>query len=413
MKRRDFLAAGLGGTVLVAGTPSPNRRWEPAQDTVRSLFPRLARETYVDAAAGIPLGAFAEAGLRRYADFQRLGPDGGRGAYVARVLRDLRGSFAALIGARPSEIALVHCTKAGEQTVLEGLDPGRHGRNIVTNDMHFSGSLHHLVGLLRAGVDVRIVRGREWDVSLEDMAAAIDDDTALVAITLVSNVTGRIEPIRDLADIAHAHGALVYADIIQAAGVMPVDVRAMGIDFAAANGYKWLYGVHGAAFLFVREELQGTALPDRLYPGHVVYNYPPWVDRADPAREPLVYEPPTDASRYQPGHVSYLGYCAVSEGIEFIRRHGTAATLAHSVALNGRLIDGVDAERYELLSPHVERSPIVTYRRRDGRRVEEALGAAGVTVSVLGPERNLVRVSPALYNDERDIDRVVEVLNAV
>lgn len=410
MQRREFVATGVGG-VLARALPGPPSRPVTEltrQDDVRASFPRLASEIFINAAAGTPLGSFAEAGLQRYAEFQRLGPGQGRADYVAEMSSSVRGLFGDLIGARPSEIALVHCTKAGEQIVLDGLDPAGHGRNIVTNDMHFTGSLHNLVGLQRAGTDVRIVRNRDWDVPVEEMAAVIDDRTALVAVTILSNITGRIEPMRELAEIAHAHGALVYADIIQAAGIVPLDMRRLGIDFAAANGYKWLYGVHGAGFLYVREEHQGTVLPDRLFPGHVRYNYPPWVVRGDPEADALLYEPPTDASRYQPGHVSYLSYCAVFEGLKFIHRIGVERALEHSVRLTRRLEERLDPDRYQRISPALGRSPIMTFISRDPTRLERRLRAANVVVTL---DADRVRVSPAIYNTNGDMDLLAEAMN--
>ena len=89
-----------------------------------------------------------------------------------------------------NEIAFVQCTKHGEQIVLDGLPALRTGGNVVTNDLHFSGSLHHLVGLRRAGIDVRIVRSAGWQTDVAAMAESIDDDTALVSVTLISNVNG-------------------------------------------------------------------------------------------------------------------------------------------------------------------------------------------------------------------------------
>ncbi len=414
MKRREFVNASVGtalGAGAGVGTGGP-ARIEPTgsvlQEGIRASFPRLAGETFVNAAAGTPLGAFAEAGLRRYLEFQRLGPGDRRGEYVSEMLSNIRAEIGRLIGARESEIGLVHCTKAGEQVVLDGLEPWRHGGNIVTNDMHFSGSLHNLVGLAKAGADVRIVRAENWDVSPDAMEAAMDDRTALVAVTLVSNVNGRVEPVRELAELAHARGALLYADIIQAAGIVPFDVHALGIDFAACNAYKWLFGVHGAGFLFVREDLQGDRFSDRLFPGHVAFNYPPWVERPDPNLEDLVYLEPSDARRYQPGHVSYLAYCALYEGLNFVRRIGIDAALDHTVRLHRRLNDQLDRDRFERISPEGQKSPIVTYVARDVARVARNLSAANTVVSLSG---NRVRISAAVYNDERDIDRLAEVMN--
>jgi hypothetical protein len=160
MNRREFLAAGVGGALgtSVLGAEEGRKPTATRQGGLRAAFPRLESDVFLDAAGGTPLGTFAEEGLRRYVAFQQLGPGEGRGDHVAEMQANVRGLFGKLIGARASEIALVHCTKAGEQIVLDGLDPRGRGRNVVTNDMHFSGSLHNLVGYRRAGADVRIVR---------------------------------------------------------------------------------------------------------------------------------------------------------------------------------------------------------------------------------------------------------------
>ena len=404
LDRRELLMSGLGAALMVRGR-SVAASGEPEE--LRRAFPRLEEETYLNAAAMMPLSTFSESGLRRYLDFQRLGGRGGRLEYVREMRSKTRGLFAALIGAKEAEIGLVHCTKAGEQIVLDsiaGLDPGR---NIVTNDLHFSGSLHNLVGLQRAGRDVRIVRARDWKIHLEDMVAAIDGKTALVAVSLVSNINGHIENLAALSEAAHAHGALVYADVIQAAGIVPFDVHALGIDVAACSCYKWLYGVHGTGFLFVNEALQGTRIADRLYPGRARHNYAPWVEEADSARAELIYEAPTDATRYQPGHVSYLGYCAAYEGLEFLQAIGVEAALSHSVRLNQRLRSQLDPERFKVVSPHLERSPIITLEIPVGLEVSNRLEKAKVAVSLSGRR---LRVSPALYNNEADVDRLVGAL---
>jgi selenocysteine lyase/cysteine desulfurase len=410
MNRREFLAAGLAGSVSLGG--AGRQRQREAVAAVRSLFPRAEREVFLNGAGGTPLGAFAEAGIRKYLDFIRLGPGDARGEYREEVWANVRRRFAALVGADEREIGLVECTKAGEQLVIENLEPLWRGGNVVTNDLHFSGSLHNYEGLRRAGLDVRVVPAdASFRVSVERMAAAIDRRTALVSVSLVSNVTGDIAPVAGLARLAHDRGALLFADIIQAAGAIPVDVRAMGIDVAAASSYKWLFGIHGAGFLYVRHDLQGTALPDRLFPGHVRRNYPPWVDRPEPSAGRWTYTPPTSAVRYQPGHVSYLGYAAAYEGLKFIDEvGGPEAIQLHSSRLVARLLAQLDRRTSDVLTPDPDRAPILALRPRSLAGLQERLARAGVVVSLGGDLARLIRVSPAIYNTDRDIDRLAEVL---
>lgn len=411
MNRREFVTAG------VLGAAAWRRGYDaiPAQApgaTVRAMFPRVERETFLNGAGGTPLGAFAEEGIRRYLDFIRLGPDEGRGAYREEVWNGVRQRFARLIGAKDTEIGLVECTKEGEQLVVESLDALWKGGNVVTNDLHFSGSLHNYEGLRRAGMDVRVVRaGDPFRVSLERMADAIDSRTALVAVSLVSNVNGHLEQVAELSRLAHDRGALLFADIIQAAGAIPIDVHAMGIDVAATSSYKWLFGIHGAGFLFVREGLQGAKIPDRLFPGHVRRNYAPWVKQPEAGVGEVTFSPPASAVRYQTGHVSYLGYAAVFEGLNFIEQvGGPAAIQRHSTRLVARLLRQIDTDAYRVLTPKPDRSPILALRVRNLDGLGRRLAAAGTVISVGGDMSDLMRISPAIYNNDADIDRLAGVL---
>jgi selenocysteine lyase/cysteine desulfurase len=409
MERRTFLGTAAHATLgSYAGLP---RFVTGAQERAfQHLFPRAERETFLNAAGGTPLATFAEAGITRYLDYIRYGPGEGRGEYRERAWAEVRGLFAGLIGARESEIGLVESTKAGEQLLIEGLPALRRGGNIVTNDLHFSGSLHNLDGLRRAGMDVRIVRASPaFEVSLERMADEIDDRTALVTVSLVSNVNGHIEPIAELARLAHDRGAVVFADVIQAAGAIPIDVHGMGIDVAACSSYKWLFGIHGAGFLFVADRLQGTVLPDRLFPGHVRRTYVPWSEGVG-AADDFTYTPPSTAERYQPGHVNYLGYAAVYEGLRFLHDVGVPRVRAHSAALVARLLDQIDQEAYGVLTPQPDQTPILSLRPWSVEGLRELLASAQVTVSVGGDMDRLMRISPAIFNTPADIDRLAEVL---
>ncbi len=409
--RRRFLAGSIA-TVWSAGLPpgglpqsGPNRA-----EQVRRWFPGYGEQIFLNAAGGTPLSSHAAAGIERYLDYWRDGPGVEGWDRIEEMLTGCRRRFARLIGAQPSEIAFLQCTKAGEQVLLDGLPALRAGGNVVTNDLHFSGSLHNLEGLRRVGLDVRVARGG-WEPGLDAMKRLIDDRTALVTVALVSNVNGHIEPIAELSELAHAHGAVLFADIIQAAGIVPIDVQAMGIDFAACSGYKWLYGPHGAAFFYARQELQGSdQLPDRLFPGHVQRNYPPFAGSPDPQAPPFSFDPPRDAGRYRPGHPSYLGYCALYEALGWLLEMGVQAVQGHSVRLCRRLLERLDLDRYPCLSPHLDRSPILTVKKESSEPLQPALRKAGITVSESGGR---LRVSPALYNTEEDVDRLAEVLHAL
>lgn len=423
MDRRGFMGCGLVGALGMTGSGRTRShvsiRSKGSSDSAvatsfdadrfRKIFPRLRNEIFLNAAGGMPQAVFAQQSAHQFNEFWRLGPGDGRGKTFQLVQRDTRELFAKLIGAAPEEIAFVQNTKAGEQIVIDAMPSIRVGGNIVTNDLHFTGSLHNLIGLGKSGVDVRIVKSNDWKTDIQAMTKRIDNKTSLVCISLVSNINGHVEPIQELAECAHRHEAKIYADIIQAAGIVPLSVRQLGIDFAACSGYKWLYGTHGAGFLYVAREHQGTVLEDRVFPGHTRHKYSPWTENplAD-GEEEFDYDAPKDATRYQTGHVSYYGYAVLNAGLRFIESIGVEKLLDHSCKLNARLLGKIDSTKYKSISPGSEDTPILTLTADNIVDLPEKLAAERI---VVGLSENRIRVSPAIFNNEDDIDRLARLLN--
>ena len=356
MKRRSFIkslsiAPILGATGSSGKRTGADRATAPVRSAGRlaaeadgaGCFPRLQSDLYLNAAGGSPLAAFSEEALERYIQYCRLGPGDGRDEIFHDTLASVRGEFAKLVGAGEKEIALVSCTKEGEQIILDSLRPFESGGNIVTNVFHFGGSLHNYEGHRRAGRDVRIVRGTGYEVSEEAMLAAIDEKTRLVCITLVSNLNGRIEPLKRVVARAHEIGAFVYADVIQAAGIMPLDLHALEVDFAACSAYKWLYAPHGVGFLYVREALQGGVLADRLYPGHSRMRAAPWsTGPAEPGQGALTYRAPLRCKAFR-GRASQLpGVCRRTGGntVHSGRGRRTAFSTLHGPCTHPRQGNG-------------------------------------------------------------------------
>jgi selenocysteine lyase/cysteine desulfurase len=411
INRRQFLAAA--GTAAAATTLRPFGASAIAPvgpidpSSLRGQYPRAVQQVYLDAAAHCPLSKHTRAGMEKYMDFHMYGPGDGRDEYVREAMGEVKNQFARLIHADPAEVAFVANTKAGENIVFHGVDVRGSGGNVVTNDLHYAGSIHSYVGHKKAGMDVRIVKARDWTIDLEDMDAAIDKNTKFVAITLVSNVNGQIEDAKAIADMTHARGGYLYADIIQAVGALPVDVKALGIDFAACSNYKWLHGCRGSGFLYVREELQGSVVEDLLYPGYVRFNYPPWVDPADPNKEDFPYEAPKDASRYEPGNTSREGYCGQYEASKVLEEIGVETIHAHIMSLVDRVRRELPEANYQCITPEGAPSPIIVFIPSDYEGTRLRLQQANIQVTMTG---NRLRISPNIYNNHEDIDALLDAL---
>ena len=401
--RRQFLSSTAAAASAFAA-PSPKHA---DLESVRKEFPRAVQQVYLDAAAHMPLPTYTAEGMRRYMDFHMYGPGEGRGEYASESVRQVKPLFARLINAKPSEIAFVVCTKAGEAAVVNGLRIQESGGNLVTNDLHYAGSVHDYIGRRKAGMDVRIVKHRDWRIDLRDMEKVVDKKTKLISITLVSNVNGWVEDAKAMSDLAHANGAYLYADIIQAAGSVPVDVKALGIDFAACSNYKWLQGARGAGFLYVREDLQGSAVKDLSYPGYVRFNYSPWETNRDGA-EDFPYSAPRNAGRYEPGNVSYVAYAGQYEALQRMLAIGVDKMYEHTKSMCDRLKKELPGLGYKLITPLDAQSSVVVAQAKDLKATQQKLRRANIQVTTTGENR--VRVSPAIYNNMDDINRLLTAL---
>ena len=404
INRRQLLTSTAIGTAGLAAAAVK----QPDFESIRKEFPRAVQQVYIDAAANMPLPRYVAEGMRKYMDFHMYGPGEGRGDYASKSLREVKPLFARLINAKPSEIGFVICTKAGEAAVVNGLRIQESGGNLVTNDLHYAGSIHDYIGRRKAGMDVRIVKHRDWRIDLRDMEKVVDRKTKLVSITLVSNVNGWVEDAKALGELAHAHGAYVYADIIQAAGSVPVDVKALDIDFAACSNYKWLQGARGAGFLYVREDLQGSVVKDLCFPGYVHFNYAPWVGDSDKRSDEFPYVSPKGAARYENGNVSYVAYAGQYEALQRILALGVDKIYAYTKPMCDRLKKELPALGYKLITPAEARSSIVVVQAKNLAATEAKLRRANIQVTTTGANR--VRISPAIYNNMDDINSLLSAL---
>jgi len=373
---------------------------------VRADFPSVLRETYMNSASMHPVGTFVADAVKQLMDYRLLGPGEGRSDFGPAKQEALKKKFGALINASPSEIAFTANTTDGENIVFMGLfsgGSGRSGGNIVIDELHFTSSLYMYKELEKKGIELRIVKHKNWAIDPEDMAKAIDKNTRLVSMALVSNVNGFMHDAKAVSAIAHARGALVYADIIQAAGAVPLDMKALGIDFASSGTYKWLMGERGLGFLYVREDLQGSVLPTTRYGHRQVANF---------NRAALSWEPLPGAARYETGGISVMMAACVDAGINYVTTLGIPKIRAHAKELTDRLQKELPPLGYKALTPMGTETPIVAFQLKDAAATTKVLQAGKVAGTVIANE-NRLRLAVSVFNTHEDIDRTVAVLRGV
>lgn len=408
MNRREFLAAAAAAVV-------------PDFSQVRADFPRALNETYFNSAAQHPLGNHTVRAMQRYMDFLAKGPGEGREDFWETGFREVKPMFARLINAKPSEIALCGSTTIGENLLLNGMH--LRGGNVVTNDLHYTASLGNYLQRRAAGLDVRIVKHREWRTQFADMERAVDRKTKLIAVSWVSSVNGHVEDLKRLSDLAHAHGALLFADIIQGAGAVPLDVRAMGVDMASCAMYKWLQGEHGFGFLYLREDLVGSAVKPTELTGHPEFNYAPWVRKTKPDAPEYINRAARGVASLECGTASVITYAAQHASFRYIEGLGVANIQAHAQRLIGRLRKQMPARDYRCITPQGSGSPIITFRCRDTeavrRKIRGAAAAGKARISITGPNSALtvgrfgdhLRFSVSVFNNDDDVSKIVGILS--
>ena len=310
---------------------------------------------------------------------------------------EVRGQFARLIGARPDEIGFLFATSEGENIVASALDL-REGDNVVVDELHYNTSFvlyRHLEETRR--IALRIVTHRDGRVSSDDFARVMDGRTRLVSVAWVSHQNGFRHDMRPLADVVHAHGALFYADAVQALGMFPADVRAAGVDFLTSGTYKWLLGGFGVAPFFVRRELLDRIRVDRLGALHV-----------EKELGDHRYEIYRTAKKFEYATLPFAEVYQLGAALAYLERVGVDRIERHTVALAGELREGLTALGFRVLTPPDNGSSIVTVQlEKNQARARDVLDKSGVQVS-FREKGSQIRVSPALFNRRDEIRRFLD-----
>ena len=380
----------------------------PDFDVVRTDFPRARTAAYFDNASSHPLSVHSAAALHRYIDWVTNEVGEPWWPLWAASRDESKRLFARLINARPEEIAFARSTVEAESNLLNGMQEHLAGGNVVTNDLHYNAALYNYKMRQQDGLEVRIVKHRDWQIDIRDMEDAVDHNTRLIALTLVSNVNGYLSDIKAISDLAHAHGAYIYVDMIQGVGAVPVDVRAMGIDLAACSTFKWLMGVKGFGFLYVRADLQGSVVKPTQHAGGVRFNYAPWVQEEDPEAAEISFAPVPGPGCYEVSYPSYEGAVCAQESLRYIHRLGVDNIRNHARTLTDRLQEELPAMGCLSITPRGNESPILAFVVPDPDAAMEKLRKAGVHVAMR--HGNKMRISPSVFNNQEDVDRLIKAL---
>jgi selenocysteine lyase/cysteine desulfurase len=368
-------------------------------DRIRHRFPILERQVYVNSCSQ---GALSDSVRQAYKDYLRDWEEkGAPWEYWVERTETARASFAGLVNANPDEVAVTTSLSAGVSAVMSGLrfEGGR--TKIVVSDFEFPtvGQISHAQELRGRRV-VHVPEAGDATIPLERFDEAIDEETALVAIAHICYRNGGRVDVEGVVRLAHERGALVLVDAYQAAGAIPIDVKALGADFLAAGTVKYLLASAGLGFLYCRADLVEQILPTQTgwFADEDIFQ----MDIRD-------YSPSRTARRFEAGTPPVPNIYAGIAGIELMQEIGVAETETHVRGLNDLLIAGVEELGGRVATPRdpARRGPLIAVASTDEHALVEALAREDVITS---SRDGNVRISPHCYNSVEDIAAVLAAL---
>lgn len=364
----------------------------------RDLFAVTEQYTYLNHAAVGVLPRPTREALHAFVDAHASGGVMGVFPYELR-MEEYRARIARFIGAQPGTIAVLRNTGDGANAIAGGY-PWQPGDELILPDNEFPANAQPWLPLRKRGVNLRFIETARERLTPDVLRRHISHRTKVVTVSWVSFEDGYRHDLAALSEIAHAHGALLAVDGIQALGAFPIDVQAMGIDAFYCGGAKWMLSLQGVSFLYVV-----PSVIERLE-----LTWPGWRSVADMWNF-LEYDQPlaADATRFEGGTPNFIGALSLAHSMDVLEDAGTARIAGHVLALTDNLVKGLHQAGAvtATIRGRTESSGIVTFTLpgTDPVALGKALQRDGIVTTY---RANGIRVAPHGYNTFDEIDALVE-----
>jgi cysteine desulfurase/selenocysteine lyase len=364
--------------------------------------------TYLNLASESPIPKVAVRAVQAALEAKKY-PHQKSDADFFEVPRRTRASIAKLIGAKPDEIALTTGASAGVAAVAYAL-AWKPGDEVITAKGEFPLQYATWKPMEeREGLKLKIVSPRERFITADDLIAAMTPRTRLVSVSMVRFDDGSLLDAARLADACHKQGALLLLDASQCCGAIPMDVNQLEADFMVSAGYKWLLGPFGTGFFWVKSEHLGMVRPGPFY----------WLaalssdsfsalNLADPkpAASAQRWDSPEWASHYN------FNLVAMDASVDFVVRMGPERVATHNRKLIELMFERLPKDRFVIASPldAARRGTYGCFAARSKEKTAEVYQHLRKENVIVSLREGNIRVSPHLYNTERDIDRLISVV---
>lgn len=368
----------------------------------REEFPILARKTYL---INNSLGAMPRAVPQRLKHFADMwnergvvawhDPPGDNWLDEAMNLANLIGS---VFNAAPGSTMLHLNVATLTAQVLSSIDFKGKRNRIVYDDMQFTSPHYVCQEWTRYGAELNIVKSDDRiGVDVQKLCDAIDERTAIVPISHVYFRSGFLQDVKPVIDKAHKVGAKVLLDVYQSVGVVPIDVRALNVDYLVGGSVKWVCGGPNVSYLYIRPDLMKAYKPALTG----------WISHARPFKFEMEFEPAADAWRASTGTPPVVALYSARPGYEIIKQVGLDKIREKSKRLTAHLVEKALAAGFKVNSPREpeKRGGTVCIDFANAEAVHHELIKRGFIIDYR--PGGGIRVSPHFYNTIEECDAIL------
>lgn len=308
-----------------------------------------------------------------------------------------REAAAAFIGGDPAGVAFLPSTSWGLNLVARAY-PWTPGDNVVGDDMEFPANVYPWMLLENRGVEYRRARSRDGRVTLADLEAVVDHRTRVLSVSWVAFHNGWVYPIDEIGRFCRDRGILFVLDAIQGLGALPIDLSSSPVDVLVADAHKWLLGPEACAIFHVAESAR-----DRVAPPFGGW----WNVRAPGSYLDHRLDFFSGGRRYEAGTLPTGQIFGLAAALALLEEIGAETVRARILQTNAALAEGLAALGWTIASPPPQASGILAAVPPFGTAAAAAkrFESAGILVS---PREGAVRFSPHVYNDAREVVRILE-----
>ena len=370
-------------------------RWLPE-------FPVRERCLYLDHAAVCPLPRPVAEAMRQRIEGQELSGYAHWEAWSQHALT-CRHLGAQLVGCEPSDLSIVRSTSEGLSLLAEGL-PWKRGDNVLVGEEEFAANVAPWLNLRRRGVEVVRFPQPDGRTAPEAVADRIDSRTRAVAVSWVAFHTGWIAPLAQLGKVCRDAGSLLLVDAIQGLGVLPMNMRAMGVDAIVADGHKWLLGPEGVGLMATTPALRETLVPVITGWRNVR------LQRGSMMLDTLEFD--ADGRRFEPGARNEIGIAGLAAALDLINSVGPEI-IQERVELVARLLTRtLLAHGWDVFSPG-SGHPIggIVAARHPSVAAKEVVRRLAERNIVCSVRQGYVRFSPHFYITRGEIEAFDRILD--